>query len=148
MWKLRRKIVEETKELSNQLFYTSQSHDLCIVVRPMYLPEDSMDGLHQWIHHVSINNVSKGTVKVIKQSWSMIDGYGVEYPIIAAGQDLSENLTLRPDEGFEFIQPTVLASPNAVISGFVNYEDAQGIAQVAEIPTMLLMEEDSPHYLQ
>ncbi len=123
--------------------YSKITNDIRVIVRPMFLPEESspQQNTFVWAYHVRIENHGAQTVQLRNRYWKITDGYGRTQEVRGPGV-VGEEPVLRPGDAFEYTSGTPLPSPSGIMSGSYEMETQNGDRFEVEIPSFSL---DSPY---
>jgi len=123
--------------------YSLTTHLIKVVVRPIYLEEQSNPSEDQyvWAYHVRIENKSQEIVQLRSRTWMIIDAFGLTQEVHGSGV-VGELPILKPDDIFEYASGTSLSTPSGLMYGSYHMLDMNGNDFDVTIPTFSL---DSPY---
>lgn len=119
--------------------YSKTTNNINITVKPYYLDEQSEPDEQQyvWAYQVTINNLSKDTVKLKNRYWKITDSNGVKQEVRGEGV-VGEQPILQPGEKFEYTSGTPLSTPSGFMEGYYEMETNKGSKFDASIPLFSL----------
>jgi ApaG protein len=123
--------------------YTQTTRDITVMVRPVYLDEQSSPevGHFVWAYHVRIENHGRETVQLVTRHWQITDANGRLHEVRGEGV-VGEQPVLRPGEAFEYASGTPLTTPSGLMFGSYQMQSENGEKFDIAIPAFSL---DSPH---
>ncbi|MFP4437728.1 MAG: Co2+/Mg2+ efflux protein ApaG [Chloroflexaceae bacterium] len=130
--------------MSKKPFYYKETQGIRIVVRPVYLREQSKPARLRYIfaYLVRIENISPQTVQLLSRHWHIHDSIGEMYEVTGDGV-VGEQPILAPGGVHEYQSFCVLKSPNGYMEGTYDFVGPDGMAFQAEIPRFLLIANDA-----
>jgi ApaG protein len=123
--------------------YTKTTQAIEVVVRPIYLEEQSApeEGRYVWAYQIRIENKGAERVQLLNRYWRITDAMGRIQEVRGAGV-VGEQPVLAPGEAFEYTSGTPLATPSGFMVGTYEMVRAGGDRFEVDIPAFSL---DSPH---
>ncbi len=123
--------------------YTETTHDIRIVVRPVFLDEQSSpeEDHYVWAYQVMIENQGGETVQLLNRYWHITDAGGRVQEVRGPGV-IGEQPVLRPGESFEYTSGCPLPTPSGIMVGSYEMAAGDGRRFDVSIPAFSL---DSPH---
>ncbi len=124
--------------------YTETTHDIRIVVRPVFLDEQSSpeEDHYVWAYQVMIENQGGETVQLLNRYWHITDAGGRVQEVRGPGV-IGEQPVLRPGESFEYTSGCPLPTPSGIMVGSYEMAAGDGRRFDVSIPAFSL---DSPHH--
>jgi ApaG protein len=120
------------------------THEVRVTVRAFYLEDQSEPerGHYVWAYRVSIANLGRRAVQLMKRTWLITDALGRTQRVHGDGV-VGEQPVLDPGESFEYTSGTPLATPSGFMRGTYHMQATEtGEAFDVAIPSFSL---DSPH---
>lgn len=129
----------------NELVFSEMTRDIRVTVVPEFLDEHSDPAKHVYAfaYTVTIENLSGGTVQLLKRHWFVNSG-GVEYTQVKGDGVVGEQPVLESNDGFRYTSGTVIKDPVGTMSGTYTFADAEGMHFEVVIPRFDLI---YPHLL-
>ena len=123
--------------------YERVTKGIRVSVRPTYLEgqSDPDDDLYVWSYTVSIDNDTKGSIRVRTRHWLITNAQGMTEEVRGVGV-VGEQPLIRPGERFEYTSGAPLSTPSGMMVGRYGIESAEGELFDIDIPAFSL---DSPH---
>lgn len=124
--------------------FTETTRNVRVSVRTMYLADQSEPerSHYVWAYRVTIENLGRTTVQLLKRTWLITDGMGRSQRVHGDGV-VGEQPVLEPGESFEYTSGTPLATPSGFMRGVYHMVVAgTGEPFDVAIPGFSL---DSPH---
>lgn len=124
--------------------YSETTRDIRVTVRAFYLADQSEPerGHYVWAYRVSIQNLGRETVQLLKRTWLITDALGRTQQVHGEGV-VGEQPVLEPGQSFEYTSGTPLATPSGFMRGLYHMVvTASGEPFDVKIPAFSL---DSPH---
>jgi ApaG protein len=124
--------------------FSAVTRDIKVTIRAVYLADQSEPERSHfvWAYRVTIENLGKHTVQLLKRTWLITDARGLTQRVHGEGV-VGEQPVLEPGESFEYTSGTPLATPSGFMRGQYHMiaTDSGELFDVT-IPTFSL---DSPH---
>ena len=123
--------------------YSEVTRSIRITVEPTFLEDQSAPEEYHyfWAYQVTIENLGKETVQLMRRHWSITDSSGNTHEVRGDGV-VGEQPVLEPGESFEYTSGTPLATPSGIMFGsYQMVSDIDGPFDVT-VPAFSL---DSPH---
>ena len=124
--------------------YSATTHDVRVTVRSFFLEDQSQpdEGRFVWAYRISIENLGRETVQLLRRTWSITDGRGRAQRVHGEGV-VGQQPVLEPGEAFEYTSGTPLDTPSGFMVGWYHMvAAASGEPFDVAIPAFSL---DSPH---
>lgn len=124
--------------------FSETTRDIRVTVRAFYLSDQSQPdrGHYVWAYRVTIHNLGRQTVQLLKRTWLITDGLGRTQRVHGDGV-VGEQPVLEPGDAFEYTSGTPLPTPSGFMRGqYHMIVTATGEPFDVEIPAFSL---DSPH---
>ena len=123
--------------------YTKTTHAIEVIVKPIYLEEQSSpdEGHFVWAYQVRIENKGRARVQLLNRYWRITDALGRVQEVRGAGV-VGEQPVLAPGEAFEYTSGTPLPTASGFMVGTYEMLRDDGDRIEVEIPAFSL---DSPH---
>lgn len=124
--------------------FTATTREIRVTVRALYLADQSEPerSHYVWAYRVTIENLGRRTVQLMKRTWPITDGRGLTQRVHGDGV-IGEQPVLEPGESFEYTSGTPLATPSGFMRGQYHMVDTDsGEPFDVTIPAFSL---DSPH---
>jgi ApaG protein len=123
--------------------FTCTTQGIKITALPIFLPDQSspQDDHFVWAYTISIENLSKKTVKLINRSWIITDAGGQIQHVHGVGV-IGEQPVLEAGFAYQYTSGTVLTTSSGIMGGAYEMMDVEsGESFDVKIPTFSL---DSP----
>lgn len=119
--------------------YRAITRHICVQVRPEYLESQSYpdDHAYVWAYHISIENQSQETVRLISRYWHITDGYGQVQEVRGPGV-VGKQPELKPGQRFKYTSGTQLKSPSGIMVGHYHMLSSSGEPFNIDIPAFSL----------
>ena len=129
----------ETSTRTDPGVFTAETSGVFVVVRPIYLPEqsDPEGGRYVWAYTVTIDNGGTETVQLRDRSWAIVDATGRTEHVRGPGV-VGEQPVLRPGERFEYTSGCPLPTPSGFMSGHYTMVREDGSTFEVAIPAFSL----------
>ena len=124
--------------------YSATTRDVRVTVRAFFLDDQSQpeEGRFVWAYRISIENLGRETVQLLRRTWSITDARGRAQRVHGEGV-VGQQPILEPGEAFEYTSGTPLDTPSGFMVGWYHMVVAgSGEAFDVAIPAFSL---DSPH---
>ena len=99
-----------------------------------------MDNHYIWAYQVSIENLRKESIQLLKRTWHITDGQGTIHEVSGQGV-VGEQPIIEPGETYQYTSGTPLSTPSGIMEGIYYIKTKDGQMLEIEIPTFSL---DSP----
>ena len=119
--------------------YSQVTRDIRIIVRPIYLEEQSApeESHYVWAYQVRIENQGRETVQLLNRYWHITDAAGHVQEVRGPGV-VGEQPVLKPGEIFEYTSGTPLKTPSGIMAGNYEMTTEQGSRFEVAIPAFSL----------
>ncbi len=119
--------------------YSQVTRDIRIIVRPIYLEEQSApeESHYVWAYQVRIENQGRETVQLLNRYWHITDAQGHVQEVRGPGV-VGEQPVLKPGENFEYTSGTPLKTPSGIMAGSYEMTTEQGSRFEVAIPAFSL----------
>ena len=119
--------------------YSQVTRDIRIIVRPIYLEEQSApeESHYVWAYQVRIENQGQETVQLLNRYWHITDAAGHVQEVRGPGV-VGEQPVLKPGEKFEYTSGTPLKTPSGIMAGSYEMTTEQGSRFEVAIPAFSL----------
>jgi ApaG protein len=123
-------------------FYHSETHEIHVFVRPVFLKEESCPEEHQflWAYTIEIRNNGNQRVQLLRRCWYIIDAQGQRHDVEGPGV-VGQQPILDPRKSFTYTSGCPLNTPSGLMSGFYTFIREDGSSLQVLIPSFSL---DSP----
>ncbi len=124
--------------------YTLITSGVRVTVRAFFLADqsDAEESRFVWAYRITIANVGRQTVQLLRRSWDVTDARGFTQKVHGPGV-VGEQPTLEPGESFEYTSGTPLETPSGFMVGTYHMvATGSGEEFDVAIPAFSL---DSPH---
>ena len=124
--------------------FSATTADVRVNVQALYLADQSEPERSHfvWAYRVSIENLGRRSVQLMKRTWYITDGRGLTQRVHGDGV-IGEQPVLEPGESFEYTSGTPLSTPSGFMRGqYHMVATDSGEPFDVTIPTFSL---DSPH---
>lgn len=124
--------------------YSATTREVRVTVRSFFLDDQSQpdEGRFVWAYRISIENLGRETVQLLRRTWSITDARGRAQRVHGEGV-VGQQPVLEPGEAFEYTSGTPLDTPSGFMVGWYHMVVAgSGEAFDVAIPAFSL---DSPH---
>ena len=124
--------------------FSATTREVRVTVRSFYLEDQSQpdEGRFVWAYRISIENLGRETVQLLKRTWSITDARGRAQRVHGEGV-VGQQPILEPGETFQYTSGTPLDTPSGFMVGWYHMVVASsGEAFDVAIPAFSL---DSPH---
>lgn len=133
------------KHSKTVLSYEKTTHDVRVVVTPLFIEEESKpeDNFYLWAYQIRIENLGKETLQLTDRFWEITDANGISQTIYGAGV-VGEQPVLKPGDTYQYTSTVPLSTTSGFMRG--NYlmsapSDSEKQLEIT-IPTFSL---DSPY---
>lgn len=123
--------------------YVRITHDVKILVRPVYLEEQSLpfEDHFVWAYQIRAENLRQDPVQLMSRYWRITDASGRVIEVRGSGV-VGEQPIIQPGSHFEYTSGTPLAAPSGIMVGCFEMKDLlTGESFDVDVPTFSL---DSP----
>jgi len=122
-----------------QQTFVEISHDISVEVKPLYLQEESspVAGKHVFAYFITIRNMGKQPVQLLKRHWEIKDSVGEEYEVNGEGV-IGQQPTISPEGEHSYNSFCVLKSYRGSMHGFYLMERKDGTQIKVKIPEFRL----------
>jgi ApaG protein len=124
--------------------FSATTADVRVDVQALYLADQSEPERSHfvWAYRVSIENLGRRSVQLMKRTWYITDGRGLTQRVHGDGV-IGEQPVLEPGESFEYTSGTPLSTPSGFMRGQYHMQASEGGERFdVAIPSFSL---DSPH---
>lgn len=124
--------------------YTLTTNGVRVTVRAFFLADqsDPEENRFVWAYRITIANVGRQTVQLLRRSWDVTDARGFTQKVHGPGV-VGEQPVLEPGESFDYTSGTPLETPSGFMVGkYHMIAPASGEEFDVAIPAFSL---DSPH---
>lgn len=122
-----------------QQTFVEISHDISVEVKPLYLEEESspVAGKHVFAYFITIRNMGKVPVRLLKRHWDIRDSVGEQYEVNGDGV-IGKQPTIEPNGDHSYNSFCVLKSYKGSMKGHYLMEKEDGKKIKVKIPEFLL----------
>ena len=98
--------------------FSATTADVRVSVQPLFLADQSEPehSHYVWAYRVSIENLGRRVVQLMKRTWYITDGRGLTQRVHGDGV-VGEQPVLEPGESFEYTSGTPLSTPSGFMRG-------------------------------
>jgi ApaG protein len=98
--------------------FSATTADVRVDVQALYLADQSEPerSHYVWAYRVSIENLGRRSVQLMKRTWYITDGRGLTQRVHGDGV-IGEQPVLEPGESFEYTSGTPLSTPSGFMRG-------------------------------
>lgn len=132
--------------MERTLFPYRRSHNIAVLVRPVFLPEQSRPSQQQFVfaYFIRIENLSMRTVQLLSRRWLIHDNIGSDEEVVGDGV-VGEQPIFPPNHVHEYNSFCVLRSPSGYMDGCYRFIGPDDIMFDVGIPRFYLSVNDLPH---
>ncbi len=122
--------------------YRAITHNVEVVVRPQFSPEQSNPekSKYFWTYAIEITNHGSDTIQLRHRYWEITDGNGQRQDVRGPGV-VGEQPILKPGDTFRYASGCPLTTPQGIMVGEYEMVDGRGSHFNVKIPAFSL---DSP----
>ena len=119
--------------------YRARTRDIEVAVEPFYLEEQSSpeDSRYVWGYHITIENHSDLTVRLVHRYWHITDENGVVDEVDGPGV-VGEQPRLQPGDSYEYSSGCPLDTPSGLMFGHYEMQTDEGETFRVAIPAFSL----------
>jgi ApaG protein len=119
--------------------YKAETHGILVTVTPRFLPENSDPETSRffWAYDVAIANLTLEPVQLLSRHWIIYDGKGKCEEVRGPGV-IGEQPVISPGAAFEYTSGCPLATPDGMMHGSYEMQNAEGALFNVAIPRFAL----------